>query len=110
MRMFVLMMSIGFGVATLGWAFADTPKPAEGKKTASTAASAASDVELVERALAARREYELSLRKLREHYAIHGDKLRVGWTEQELMAFHLMHKPSYNLDVQDVPPPGLEAK
>lgn len=71
---------------------------------------ATSDVEAVERALAARKEYEASLRKLREHYEKVGDKLRLKWAEDELMAFHMMFKPSYNLDVQDVPPPGLEAK
>ena len=39
-----------------------------------------------------------------------GDKQRLQWTEQELMGFHLLWKPSYNLDVKDVPPPTLEAK
>ena len=29
--------------------------------------------------------------------------------EQELVGFHLLFKPSYNLDVKDVPPPTLEA-
>ena len=38
------------------------------------------------------------------------DKHRAKWVEEELMGFHLLHKPSYNLDVQDVPPPSLEAK
>ncbi|MBX9582329.1 MAG: hypothetical protein K2X87_18655 [Gemmataceae bacterium] len=74
------------------------------------AAGATSDVESVERALAARKEYEASLRKLREHYEKVGDKQRLKWAEDELMGFHMMFKPSYNLDVQDVPPPGLEAK
>jgi hypothetical protein len=72
--------------------------------------AAASDVELVERNIAARKEYEASLKKLWEYYQRSGDKLRAKWVEDELMGFHMLHKPSYNLDVQDVPPPGLEAK
>jgi hypothetical protein len=67
-------------------------------------------VELVERNIAARKEYEASLKKLWEYYQRSGDKLRAKWVEDELMGFHMLHKPSYNLDVQDVPPPGLEAK
>ena len=74
------------------------------------AAVAVSDVEVVERAITARKEYEASLKKLREHYDKAGDKLRMKWAEDELMGFHMLFKPSYNLDVQDVPPPGLEAK
>lgn len=30
--------------------------------------------------------------------------------EEELKTFHLMSKPSYRLDIHDVPPPSLEAK
>ena len=73
-------------------------------------AGAASDVHLVERALAARKEYEQSLKALYEHYAKIGDKQRLQWAQRELMAYHLMWKPSYNLDVKDVPPPTLEAR
>ena len=36
-----------------------------------------------------------------------GDKLRLQWAEKELMGYHMMWKPSYNLDVKDVPPPSL---
>jgi TolA-binding protein len=64
-------------------------------------------VELVERAIAARREYENSLRALHAHYTKAGDKKRLDWAQQELMAYHLMFKPSYNLDVKDVPPADL---
>ena len=72
--------------------------------------AAVSDVELVEKTNAARKEYEASLKKLWEHYQRAGDRLRAKWVEDELMGFHMLHKPSYNLDVQDVPPPTLEAK
>lgn len=88
---------------------ADPAKP-EDKKDLPPAAGATSDVELVEKNLAARKEYENSLKKLWEHYKRTGDKQRTKWVEDELMGFHLVTKPSYNLDVQDVPPPTLEAK
>ena len=72
--------------------------------------AAVSDVELVEKTNAARKEYEASLKKLWDHYQKAGDRMRAKWVEDELMGFHMLHKPSYNLDVQDVPPPSLEAK
>lgn len=79
-------------------------------KTKPSVPPAASDVELVERVISARKEYENSLKRLREYYWKIGDKLRLQWVEQELIGFHLINKWSYNLDVQDVPPPTLEAK
>lgn len=72
--------------------------------------AATSDVELVERTNSARKEYEASLKKLWDHYQKAGDRMRAKWVEEELMGFHMLNKPSYNLDVQDVPPPTLEAK
>lgn len=98
------------GVLLVGWGAAGSPGADDKKAGGSLPPAATSDVELVERVIAARKEYEATMRKLREHYEKHGDKLRTGWAEQELMAFHMMSKPSYNLDVQDVPPPSLEAK
>ena len=98
-------------LALSGWA-ADPAKP-DDKKTGDlppAASTATSDVEFIEKNLAARKEYENSLKKLWEHYKRTGDKQRVKWVEDELLGFHLLHKPSYNLDVQDVPPPSLEAK
>jgi hypothetical protein len=100
----------------MGWAVAQSPsKPAsEPKKTLppepSAAPAAANDVELVERCITARKEYESSLRALYEYYHRIADKQRSQWTEQELMGYHLLFRPSYNLDVKDVPPPTLEAK
>jgi hypothetical protein len=115
MRRFLLVGVFAVGAGVVGWAAAVAPaRPpadkADKKASDSLPPGATSDVESVERVIAARREYEASLKKLREHYDRAGDKLRVKWVEDELMAFHLMFKPSYNLDVQDVPPPGLEAK
>jgi tetratricopeptide (TPR) repeat protein len=68
------------------------------------------DAELVERVVAARKEYQQSLVALFEHYAKSGDRERAKWAEDELKAFHLTWKPSYRLDILDVPPPSLEAK
>lgn len=98
-------------LALVGWApGADPVKPDDKKTGELPPAASTSDVELVEKNLAARREYENSLKKLWEHYKRTGDQQRVKWVEDELMGFHLVTKPSYNLDVQDVPPPSLEAK
>ena len=68
------------------------------------------DAELVERVVAARKEYQQSLVALYEHYAKSGDRERAKWAEDELKAYHLTWKPSYRLDILDVPPPSLEAK
>ncbi|HEY1191956.1 MAG TPA: tetratricopeptide repeat protein [Gemmata sp.] len=115
----VLLGLAGVGVATATWAASAQPsKPLTepGKNPplppadTPAAPAAATDVQLVERNIAARKEYENSLKALYEHYAKLGDKQRLMWAERELMAYHLMWKPSYNLDVKDVPPPTLEAR
>ena len=113
----VLLGLAGCGAVAVGWAAAESPsKPLSEPKGAALppgdnlAPSTASDVALVERCLNARKEYEGSLKALYEHYAKAGDKQRLQWAEKELMAYHVMWKPSYNLDVKDVPPPSLEAR
>ncbi len=110
----IVLLALGLcGAGLVGWAVADTPpsKPlSEPTKADSLPPAAATDVQLVERTLAARKEYENSLKALYEHYAKVGDKQRLMWVEKELMAYHMMWKPSYNLDVKDVPPPTLEAR
>ncbi len=115
MRMLLLGLA---GVGAVAWSVAAQPsKPlTEPGKTAplppgdNTPPSTATDVQLVERTLAARKEYENSLKALHEHYAKTGEKQRLAWVERELMAYHLLWKPSYNLDVKDVPPSTLEAR
>jgi hypothetical protein len=82
---------------------ADTKPPATGK-------GVGNDAELVERIIAARKEYQKALVAVYEHYSTIGDKERARWAEEEIRAFHLSPKPSYRLDIQDVPPPNLEAK
>lgn len=65
-----------------------------------------SDLEFVERLLAARKDYQRSLEQLRAHYVKHGDVERAKWAEDELIAFHRYPKHAFILDL-DVPPPTL---
>jgi hypothetical protein len=86
---------------------------ARGQTTAKTPAGAkavqgTSDIELVEKLLAARREYQRSLEKLRLHYLRVGDIERSHWAEEELKQYHLISKQAYRLEL-DVPPPTLQA-
>jgi tetratricopeptide (TPR) repeat protein len=67
-----------------------------------------SDIELVERLLAARREYQMALEGLRKHYLAAGDIERTRWAEEELKQYHLIAKQAYRLEL-DVPIPGLKA-
>src|SRR5712692_1405905 len=71
-------------------------------------AGPASDVELVERILAARRDYMLALEQLRAHYVTAGDTERARWAEEELRQFHRIAKQAYRLEL-DVPPPTLQS-
>jgi TolA-binding protein len=79
------------------------PPPKPGKPP-----TGATDIELVERLLAARRDYQLALEQLRTHYATAGDLERAHWAEEELMQFHRMNKQAFRLEL-DVPPPTLQA-
>lgn len=112
----IALVSIAFSVVGVaGWVVAQSPSkpPSDPRKNAAAEGlppPAATDVELVERVIAARKEYENSLKALYEHYHRGGDKQRSQWIEKELMGYHLLWRPSYNLDVKDVPPPSLEAK
>jgi tetratricopeptide (TPR) repeat protein len=65
-----------------------------------------SDVELVERLIVVRREYQKTLEQLRKAYQQAGDLERVHWVEEELLAYHRIPKHAYILDL-DVPPPTL---
>lgn len=67
-----------------------------------------SDVELVERLLAARKEYQVSLEQLRAHYVSVGDAERAKWAEDELRRYHRTVKQAFRLEL-DVPPPTLRA-
>lgn len=93
------------GVTTLGLAQTKAP-PAGGAKPPGSVA--ASDVELVERLLAARKEYQTALQDLRKHYVAVGDVEHARWAEEELKQYHRIAKQAYRLDL-DVPPPTLQA-
>jgi tetratricopeptide (TPR) repeat protein len=90
-----LMLAIGVGTT------ADPPKSTNAKTD---------DGPLVERVNAARKEYQNSLVTLYDYYTKTGDKERAKWVEEELKAYHLATKPSYRLDLSDIPPATLEAK
>jgi hypothetical protein len=89
------------GCLTLAvWAQAPPKPPANAKP--------ASEIELVERVLAARRDYQNALEQLRSYYVAAGDVERARWAEEELRQFHRIGKQAYRLEL-DVPPPTLQA-
>ena len=67
-----------------------------------------SDLELVERLLAARRDYQTTLEQLRSYYLTAGDVERARWAEEELRQYHRIAKQAYRLEL-DVPVPTLQA-
>jgi TolA-binding protein len=77
-----------------------TPPPAKGPEKASN------DLELVEKLLVARREYQKALETLRMHYWKAGDVEKSKWAEEELRQYHRISKQAFRLDL-DVPPPNL---
>ena len=64
------------------------------------------DLPLVERVIAARKQYQESLEALRKHYVKTGEVEKSRWVEEELLSFHRIPKRAYRLDL-DVPPPTL---
>ena len=64
------------------------------------------DLELVEKLLVTRRDYQKSLENLRLHYMKAGDIERAKWAEEELRQYHRIPKQAFRLDL-DVPPPNL---
>lgn len=65
-----------------------------------------SDLELVERLLVVRRDYQTTLEQLRGHYLAVGDAERAKWAEEELIHYHRVPKHAFRLEL-DVPPPTL---
>lgn len=65
-----------------------------------------SDIELVEKLMLARRDYQKALEGLRLHYLQNGDLERAKWAEEELVLYHRIPKHAYRLEL-DVPPPTL---
>jgi TolA-binding protein len=66
------------------------------------------DIELVEKLLVARRDYQRTLELLRSHYLQTNDLEHAKWAEDELREYHRMTHQAYRLDL-DVPPPTLQA-
>jgi tetratricopeptide (TPR) repeat protein len=66
-----------------------------------------SDLELVEKLLVVRRDYQTILEQLRAHYLATGDVERAKWSEEELIHFHRVPKHAFRLEL-DVPPPTLQ--
>src|SRR5262249_32977593 len=94
------------------WVLASAQVPTPGKAPAAgpppSGNPPAADVELVQRLLAARREYQTSLEQLRAHYLGKGDVERAQWAEEELRQFHRVLKQAFLLEL-DVPVPTLQA-
>jgi tetratricopeptide (TPR) repeat protein len=80
----------------------DKGQPAQAKQTQGTG-----DIELVEKLLAARYQYQRSLERLRLYYISANDVERAHWAEDELKQYHRIAKQAYRLDL-DVPPPTLQ--
>jgi TolA-binding protein len=66
------------------------------------------DTELVERVLAARKDYQIALEQLRAHYVSVGKVEQAHWAEEELRQYHRIAKQAYNLGLE-APPPSLQA-
>jgi hypothetical protein len=95
----VAMLCAALVVAVRAQTDADKDKKAAGSKV--------SEAQLVERLLAARKEYQLTLEELRKHYIRTGDLTHARWAEDELLEYHRMSHQAYLL-VYDVPPPTLK--
>src|SRR5687767_12874230 len=83
---------------------AQAPGDKEGK---TPAGGKNADLPLVERLMAARKEYQMTLEGLRKHYIQTGDIQKARLAEEELIQFHRMNKPVYSL-VLEIPPPTLK--
>lgn len=78
------------------------PPPPKAKRTPTRG-----DLEMVERLLAARKEYQNTLEALRAHYIGSGDVERGRWAEEELVQYHRINKYPFRLELV-VPPPTLQ--
>ena len=67
------------------------------------------DLELVQKLLVLRRDYQKALEQLRAQYLQSGDLERAKWAEEELRQWHRVPKHAFRLDL-DVPPPTLNGE
>ena len=109
MRTPIALFFVAFLVygSSLGQAALGTNQPGAGASSRSAAPGAVRDAELVERLIAARKEYQVSLEALRTHYISVGDLERARWAEEELISHHRVAKNAFLLEL-DVPPPTLK--
>jgi hypothetical protein len=96
---------LAVGLYATASAQAPSPTPSNNPRPGSSP----SDIDKVERVLAARRNYQVALEQLRAHYQAVGDLERMKWAEDELVQFHRMLKQPFRLEL-DVPPPTLVAQ
>ena len=99
-RSCLILLFVGLTVS------AQTPADADKDKKTAAPPAKVTDVPLVERLMAARKEYQLTLESLRVHYVKTGDIERARMAEDELKEFHRINKQVYQLPL-DVPPPTL---
>jgi len=81
---------------------ADTPR-----KPGAPAKADRDDAPIVEAVIASRKNYQEQLLRLYDHYVKVNDRERAKWVTEELKSYHLAWKPSYRLDILDVPPANL---
>lgn len=81
--------------------------PVATRPAATRPAAGASDIELVERLLEARKNHAAALRDLYEYYRKTGDVQRMKWAEDELKQYHRLPHYAYRLDL-DLPSPKLQ--
>jgi len=83
--------------------------PSKAQTPSAKSPGSAQDLELVEKLLMCRRDYQKALENLRLQYLKVGDPERAKWAEEELRQFHRIPKQAYRLDL-DVPPPNLSGQ
>jgi len=100
------MLPSGFVAATGVWALLSAAEP---PPKGPPAKNPTSDIELVEKLNGTRKQYQITLEQLRQHYLRVGDIEKSKWAEDELKQYHRVLKYAYRLDI-DVPVPTLQAK
>jgi tetratricopeptide (TPR) repeat protein len=86
-------------LATVQYAQTPASTPTPGGK--------ASDLELVQKLLTARKEYQKALEQLYVHYHSVSDKERERWAKEELVNYHRIPKNAFIIDLH-VPPANLK--
>lgn len=89
-------------LAWTAWVAVEGQTPPDSKATSGLP----NDLELVEKVIAARKDYQKNLETLRAHYVKVNNIEKARWAEDELRQYQRIIKPAYRLDL-DVPPPNL---